>query len=85
MLWTILVRKKFLLYFNLNLIFFKDQCYCCHTRLNGKSIQFAIRSQPFQDSNIYNRPCNICRNLMFKQIEQTRQNKYDKRNLNENK
>jgi hypothetical protein len=72
-------------YISTKLSFFKDQCYCCHTRLNGKSIQFAIRSQPFENVNIHKRPCVICRNLMSKQIEQIRQIKFDKRNLNEKK
>ncbi|CAF3458582.1 unnamed protein product [Rotaria sp. Silwood1] len=65
-----------------------NQCYCCQSRLTGKSLQFAIRSRPFQNTNIYKQPCSICRNVMFKQIEQTRQIKnntsnnidYDKEN-----
>lgn len=58
------------------MFFFQDQCYCCQFRLTGKSIQFAIRSQPFHNINIYKRPCVICRNLMFEQI---RQIKYEKK------
>ncbi len=69
------------------ILFRKDQCYCCQLRLTGRSIQFAIRSQPFQDGNIYNRPCLICRNFMSKQIEQTRQvnSRKKTKNFNENK
>ncbi|CAF0749446.1 unnamed protein product [Rotaria sordida] len=61
------------------------QCYCCQSRLTGKSIQFAIRSRPFRDINTYKRPCSICRNVMFKQIEQTHQIKNSIKCLNENK
>jgi len=75
-------------HFMFEIIFFlsrQDPCYCCQLRLTGRSIQFAIRSQPFQDGNIFNRPCLICRNFMSKQIEQTRQVNCKKKNLNENK
>ncbi|UJR28688.1 hypothetical protein I4U23_009917 [Adineta vaga] len=53
----------------------KDECYCCQARLTGQSIQFAIRSFPFQDPQIYKRPCLICHNVMSRQIRQVRHNK----------
>jgi hypothetical protein len=78
------ISKKYIdfIYFKIIFSYVSDQCYCCQLRLTGKSIQFAIRSQPFQDGNIYKRPCLICRNFMSEQIHQI---KYDKKNFDENK
>jgi len=59
-------------YFLISFFLIEDQCYCCQFRLNGKSIQFARRSQPFGHVDFYKRPCIQCRNLILKQIKSVR-------------